>query len=182
MSSKKRKSSQFPSHNKSSSPTMKTTHPQAEQNLIFAPENTVSSTPSTMTNFQRVQPEKMSLSAHENIQYYLEKEKKTHLSQEDLNAVLRLSQHLRLFGLLSAVGYINQSNDQEGKVRQRTVPIWHCLLGKLIAPTEDLSKRQLMERIVDLTRNKPTEYMALWRKSLLLTSQWNFWARAYSQD
>ncbi|EAZ88030.1 hypothetical protein CY0110_30945, partial [Crocosphaera chwakensis CCY0110] len=78
--------------------------------------------------------------------------------------------------------YINQSNDQEGKVRQRTVPVWHCLLGKLMAPMEDLDKRELMERIVALSRDSPREYMMMWRKSLVLTPHWNFWARAYSQE
>jgi hypothetical protein len=57
---------------------------------------------------RRVQPEQMSLDAYGHIQKYLEICNKAKLDKEDLTAVLRLSQHLRVFGLLSAVGYVNQ--------------------------------------------------------------------------
>ncbi|RMF26040.1 MAG: hypothetical protein D6756_04445 [Cyanobacteria bacterium J083] len=157
---KKSKSSQFP-QNRSQS-----TKPK------FVPP---------VTSSQRVQPEQMSLNAHSHIQLYLQTAQKPYLEQEDLNAILRLSQHLRIFGLLSAVGYINQSNDQNGKVRNRTVPIWQCLLGELIAPGERLSKQDLREKIVKMTRQNPPEYMAMWRRSLILAPHWNFWARAYAQ-
>ncbi|MBE9255911.1 hypothetical protein IQ228_00475 [Dolichospermum sp. LEGE 00246] len=124
----------------------------------------------------------MSLTAHEHIQKYLRKYRKQKLDKNDLTAVLRLSQHLRVFGLLSAVGYVNQSNEQEGDVRKRTVPVWESLLGQMVDQDNPLNKEELMAQIVDITRNKPQEYMLTWRKSLLLANHWNFWARAYQED
>jgi hypothetical protein len=126
-----------------------------------------------------IQPEEMSLLAHGHIQDYLDT--RINISDEDLTAVLRLSQHLRVFGLLSAVGYINQTNDQEGRVRERTVPVWRSLLSQLILgePTDD--SRILMESVVTMAREEPTKYMKTWRKSLVLSNHWNFWARAYKR-
>jgi hypothetical protein len=133
-----------------------------------------------------VQPEQVSLNAHRHVQEYLKSCQKDAVDKEDLNAVLRLSQHLRVFGLLSAVGYVNQSNAQEGKVRERTVPVWGSLLGQLLGKvidTKDAQQRkELMETVVRMAQDKPAEYMATWRKSLMLAEQWNFWARAYSKD
>ena len=170
--SKRRKSSQFSKARQNPPSAKKSTPPNPGRNT----SSPVESSP------PRVQPEQMSLTAHAHIQVSLQKYHKTHLEQEDLNAVLRLSQHLRIFGLLSAVGYINQTNDQEGKVRQRTGTIWGCLLGELIAPTQSLSNEELMEIIVKTAKENPSEYMAMWRKSLSLSHHWNFWARAYCQD
>ncbi|WP_201769172.1 hypothetical protein [Aphanizomenon flos-aquae] len=133
-------------------------------------------------NSSLVLPEQMSLTAHEHIQKYLRKYRKQKLDKNDLTAVLRLSQHLRVFGLLSAVGYVNQSNEQEGDVRKRTVPVWESLLGQMVDQDNPLNKEELMAQIVDITRNKPQEYMLTWRKSLLLANHWNFWARAYQED
>jgi hypothetical protein len=62
-----------------------------------------------------IQPEEMNLLAYKHIQDYLNSAASLNISEEDLTAVLRLSQHLRVFGLLSAVGYINQTNDQDSK-------------------------------------------------------------------
>jgi hypothetical protein len=126
-----------------------------------------------------IKPEGMSLLAHGHIQVYLDK--KTNIADEDLTAVLRLSQHLRVFGLLSAVGYINQANDQEGKIRERTVPVWRSLLSQLILGNSTSDSRILMEAVVEMAKNRPTEYMTTWRKSLVLTNHWNFWARAYKK-
>lgn len=135
---------------------------------------------------RRVQPEGMSLSAHSHIQKYLQTAKKSDMEKKDLNAVLRLSQHLRVFGLVSAVGYLNQSNAQENnETRKCTVPVWGCLLGQMLGQEIDASnpqqRRQLMESVVQMARQHPAEYMATWRKSLLLAEQWNFWARAYAK-
>ena len=113
-----------------------------------------------------------------------------------MNAILRLSQHLRVFGLLSAVGYVNQSNAQENnKTRQRTAPVWRVLLGQMIdelnlpgtpklMEIEDPNEmaRELMEQVVRIANQQPSEYMANWRKSLNLSNHWNFWARAYQED
>jgi len=127
-------------------------------------------------------PEQMSLAAHEHIQNYLKKYEKQKLDKNDLNAVLRLSQHLRVFGLLSASGYINQSNAQEGDVRKRIVPVWESLLGQMLDKNSPLNREEIMKAILSMTKNQPQKYMLNWRKSLLLANQWNFWARAYQED
>ena len=129
-----------------------------------------------------VKPEQISLSACQHIQNYLEKRNQKQLDKNDLNAVLRLSQHLRVFGLLSAVGYINQSNDQEGEVRKRTVPVWSCLLGQLILETPSPDRKKLMEAVQNMANNEPTKYMTCWRKAMILANHWNFWARAYAGE
>lgn len=128
---------------------------------------------------QPVQPEQMSLVAHQHIQCYLNS--RPALTDNDLTAVLRLSQHLRVFGLLSAAGYVNQSNSQGGEVRERTVPVWESLLGQLVDEANPPDRRNLMERVIALANNQPGEYMALWRKALVLANHWNFWARAYKE-
>jgi len=132
-----------------------------------------------------VRAESLSLDAHSHVQKYLQNHKKSAFSKEDLNATLRLSQHLRIFGLLSAVGYINQSNAQGGKVREQTVPVWGCLLGQLLRQPVDINQsedcKRLMEFVIEMSRNQPARYMAMWRKSLILAQHWNFWARAYSE-
>ena len=130
-----------------------------------------------------VHPEQMNLLAHQNIQSYLGKIQREKLDQNDLNAVLRLSQHLRIFGLVSAVGYLNQSNAQENnETRKRTVPVWECLLGHLIDVNAPPTKNQLMQIVVEMARQKPSEYMATWRRSLVMANHWNFWARAYLEE
>jgi hypothetical protein len=126
-----------------------------------------------------VQPEQMSLAAHKHIQFYLNG--KPGLSGDDLTAVLRLSQHLRVFGLLSAVGYVNQTNGQEGQVRMRTVPVWTALLGQLLDEDKPPQKDELMRQVVAMANGEPAQYMAIWRRSLVLTNHWNFWARAYQE-
>lgn len=173
--SKKHNSSQYSSHK---------TNPTNNQSVVKpTPPNPVTSAAANPdTETQRVQPEQMSLDGHEHIQHYLEECKKANLDKDDLTAVLRLSQHLRVFGLLSAVGYVNQSNAQEGKVRERTVPVWQSLLGQLLDKANPPKGRQLMEKVVELSRDNPNQYMATWRKSLVLANHWNFWARAYLEE
>jgi hypothetical protein len=136
-----------------------------------------------------IQPEQMSLMAHQHIQNYLASISHKTMSKEDLNAVLRLSQHLRVFGLLSAAAYINQINTQEGKegqeskegkVRLRTLPVWKLLLGELINSETPPSKQELRDTIVQMARDEPAKYMATWRKAMILSNHWNFWAKAYS--
>lgn len=147
-------------------------------------ENVKVETVKSDNNSSLVLPEQMSLSAHEHIQKYLRKYNKQKLDKNDLTAVLRLSQHLRVFGLLSAVGYLNQANAQGGEVRERTVPVWESLLGQMVVVDKNKppNKEELMTQIVEMTRNQPQEYMLTWRKSLLLANHWNFWARAYQED
>jgi len=125
----------------------------------------------------RVKPEHSSLQAYAHIQKYLNGNQK--LSKEEVTAVLRLSQHLRVFGLLSAVGYLSQA--KEGKIQEKTSPIWKSLLGQMInldAPT----KQELMQQVEQMARGNSALYMATWRKALVLSNHWNFWARAYQEE
>jgi hypothetical protein len=127
-----------------------------------------------------IKPEQMSLAAHSHIQKILNDEK---LTVEDLNAIYRLSQHLRTFGLLSAVGYINQSpNKDESKILTRTVPIWKSLLAQLLNQSEDIEPKKLMNTVISYANNRPDIYMLQWRRSLELSQHWNFWARAYKEE
>ena len=125
-----------------------------------------------------VKPEEMSLNAHNHIQECLKTIEREKLNKEDLNAILRLSQHLRVFGLLSAVGYINQENEQNGKVRGRTVPIWESLLCQLIN-TENGTKEEVMQEVLTMTEKRSDEYMSIWRRAMKMSNYWNFWGRAY---
>ncbi|MBE9242216.1 hypothetical protein [Synechocystis salina] len=124
----------------------------------------------------------ISLKAYDHIQSYLNNRQQAQISQEDLNAILRLSQHLRVFGLLSAVGYINQQNSQEGQIRTRTVPVWTSLLNQLLCPDQQLNRQQLMALVIDLQRNQPAQYLSQWRQSMTLSKHWNFWARACANN
>jgi hypothetical protein len=169
-----------------SPPSQVTIPPERRQQIPQSQSDKTTVSPSVSpVKTLRVQPEGMSLTAHSQIKQYLTTAAKIDMDKEDLNAVLRLSQHLRLFGLLSAVGYVNQSNAQGGKVRDRTVPVWSSLLGQMLAKPTDakdpIQRRELMETVVEMARNQPSQYMANWRKSMMLSEQWNFWARAYSK-
>jgi hypothetical protein len=130
-----------------------------------------------------IKPEEMSLSAHQHIKNYMKKSSTLTetLTEDDLTAVLRLSQHLRVFGLLSAVGYINQSNNQASKVRERTVPVWASLLGQLLDDSAEFSQKDLREKMTALAKDSPQVYIATWRRALVLSQHWNFWARAYKE-
>lgn len=186
--SKKNKSSQFPKQQKFQTNTgqQTTANPPNPPSAISAGNAANSAAVNTSNDRPTVKPEQMSLTACAHIQKYLETAGKTDMEKEDLNAVLRLSQHLRLFGLLSAVGYVNQSNAQEGKVRDRTVPVWGSLLGQMLEKTIDTKnsqqRRELMEFVQQMANTQPAEYMANWRKSMMLSEQWNFWARAYAKE
>ena len=127
-----------------------------------------------------IKPEQMSLAAHSHIQKILNDEQ---LTIEDLNAIYRLSQHLRTFGLLSAVGYINQSSSKtEGMIRERMLPIWKSLLAQLLNQAEDIEPKKLMNTVISYANNRPDIYMLQWRRSLELSRHWIFWARAYQSE
>ncbi len=184
MSSKKQKFFQFnKSRNSSSSPN------SVAHNNSSTTENIANSTPDVGAKAEilslaphGVQPEQISLDAYAHIQKYIDHNKQK-LDKNDLNAVLRLSQHLIVFGLLSAVGYLNQSNAQENnETRKRTVPVWQSLLGQLIDKDNLPNRQDLMKQVEQIARNQPAKYMALWRQSLILANHWNFWARAYYQE
>ncbi len=128
-----------------------------------------------------IKPEQISLAAHGHIQKILTNGT---LTEDDVNSVQRLSQHLRVFGLLSAAGHINQSNQQQGKIRELTVPIWTPLLAQLLRK-EDLNTKpkELMDEVLKIAKVElDNTYMLQWRRSLEFSPHWNFWARAYKED
>lgn len=128
---------------------------------------------------QFVRPEQMSLEAYQHIQLCLTG--KSHLDKDDVTAILRLSQHLRVFGLLSAVGYLNQA--KAGKVQDRTKPMWMPLLWRLVYEHEPVGlERDLMTAVKQMAEDKAPLYMATWRKALILSNHWNFWARAHQKE
>lgn len=189
--SKKPKSSQFfkgakPAQSSESAAQEKVLNTARNSNPVINQSPVTPSPQNSQKSSAVVQPEQMSLTAYQHIQEYLKAATKANIEKEDLNAVLRLSQHLRVFGLLSAVGYLNQSNAQENnETRKRTVPVWGLLLGQMLGKTINasnaLERRELMETVAEMARENPAEYMATWRKSLILAEQWNFWARAYTK-
>ncbi|MGI0480848.1 hypothetical protein ACN4EE_08655 [Geminocystis sp. CENA526] len=174
MSKRNRKPSQPkpPNYTKISPPSESKTSSNSSNSSNLSVNTTIRTT--------MVQPEQMSLTAHQHIQTYLNN--RLSLEEKDLTAILRLSTHLRVFGLLSAVGYINQSNDQQGEVRLRTVPVWRSLLGQMLMDNSNISGRDLMNHVQTMARENPTEYMVMWRKSLTLSQYWNFWGRAYTNN
>lgn len=180
---KKNKSTQFPKGSKPGASSGQAGSQNSQP--VSASDNTISVPLNSSGGQLMVKPEQMSLTAYAQIQNYMQNAGKTSMEKEDLNAVLRLSQHLRLFGFLSAAGYVNQSNAQEGAVRDRTVPVWGSLLGQMLGlnpdTTKEADRRQLMTQVQKMANNQPAEYMAKWRESLVLAQHWNFWARAYAK-
>ena len=177
-----------PSNSTSSSTNQSTTTTSSVNNSSSANSNQSASSDDSIqlqtqpTRTIMVQPEQMSLTAYQHIQNYLKTVNQTLMNKNELNAILRLSTHLRVFGLLSAVGYLNQENAQKGDVRERTKPVWRSLLGQMINPENPPEARQLMEKVKDMAKDNPTEYMLTWRKSLTLSQHWNFWGRAYAEN
>jgi ribosomal protein S8 len=136
--------------------------------------------PNDQKSFQ-VQPEEMSLQAHQHIQDCLTHIQRSTLSKDDVTAILRLAQHLRVFGLLSAVGYLNQAKD--GKVQERTKPMWLPLLWRLVFAQQPLGEPQaLMQEVQSMAKAKPRLYMVTWRKAIVFSNHWNFWAKAYQEE
>ena len=127
-----------------------------------------------------IKPEQMSLAAHSHIQNILTDGT---LTKEDVNSVQRLSQHLRVFGLLSAAGHINQSNQQKGKIKERSVPIWTPLLAQLLQKDLNIDPKDLMNEVLKIAKAETgNTYMLQWRRSLEFSQHWNFWARAYKKE
>ena len=46
----------------------------------------------------------------------------------------------------------------------------------------DCTKQQLMQQVEQMARENSALYMATWRKALVLSNHWNFWARAYQEE
>ncbi|NJL87733.1 MAG: hypothetical protein HC886_19905 [Leptolyngbyaceae cyanobacterium SM1_1_3] len=124
----------------------------------------------------------MSLEAYRHIQECLQTKEVSALQKEDVTAVVQLAQHLRVFGLLSAVGYVRHA--REGKIRDRIRPMWLPLLWRLICgdqklPSDEKQARQtLMNATYTLSTQNQKGYMVKWRQALKLSNHWNFWARA----
>jgi hypothetical protein len=134
---------------------------------------------------ETIQPEEMSLTAHRHIKKCMGT--KGYLDKDETTAVQRLSQHLRVFGLLSAAGFVKQTDAQKGvdgesKLRKKTGLVWTSLLGQLIDEEKPLTKEELKNSILNMAEKQPREYMAIWRRSLILANHWNFWAKAYSNS
>jgi hypothetical protein len=126
-----------------------------------------------------IKPEEMSLLAHKHIQTLLNDRKK--LSEDEVNSVYRLSQHLRVFGLLSVSGYINHNNNQDSKNRNTNTQIWSKLLAQLLDKDNSYDSIELMKSVIHWADNDPKIYMLQWRRALELSQHWNFWARAYKE-
>ncbi|NJR62635.1 MAG: hypothetical protein HC769_29855, partial [Cyanobacteria bacterium CRU_2_1] len=120
----------------------------------------------------------MSLLAYNHIQECLKDKKVEYLKKEDVTAVVQLAQHLRVFGLLSAVGYVRHARD--GKIRERIRPMWTPLLWRLVCgdkqrPANDKQVRQeLMNATYTLSTQDQKGYMVKWRQALKLSNHWNF--------
>ena len=132
-----------------------------------------------------LQPEQISLKAYEHIQKCMRDH--PHLSKEKVTAVIQLSQHLRVFGLLSAVGYVRHARD--GTVRGHVRPMWTPLLWHLVFSETDppdrydqQTRQALMSEVYSLSKTTPRRYMVLWRQALKLSNHWGFWARAHQEE
>lgn len=165
-------------------------------------KQSVASNQATRPVKPRIQPEKMSLLAHGHIQAYIsekwrpkEERPKDKLTDAEATSVFQLAHHLRVFGLLSAVGFVSQSNQQGGETSKQRGKVWKTLLGNLMADApsiqaddiktdEIFDAAKLMAKVKDLAEQKETqaEYMAMWQKALKLSKHWSFWAKAYQED
>ena len=175
MSPKRRNKGQFPKGSNKPKST-----PNETVGKTVSPISDASITPSVVS----VRPEHMSLAAHGHITAYLEKFSKgtQQLEDSEIVSTLHLSQHLRVFGLLSAVGFVKQTNQQSGDVQKKRRQVWELLLCKLLNSNEVTDADALMKAVVEMTSNRPAEYLALWRRSIMLSKHWNFWAKAYQKE
>lgn len=173
----KKHSTQFPKGSKPQSSAQSSVTPKSLQ--APSTSNQPSQATSSPAQPQPVRPEQMSLDAYQHIQLCLNG--KSQLDKEDVTAILRLSQHLRVFGLLSAVGYLNHS--KAGRVQERTKPMWKPLLWRLMHENEPVgSEAELMAEVEQMARKQSSLYMATWRRALILSNHWSFWARAYQKE
>lgn len=159
----------------------------ANSSAAASPSNpTASKTKTSTPAFKLLQPEQMSLEAYQHIQECLNDKKVKDLEKGDVTAVMELSQHLRVFGVLSAVGYVRHA--REGDKRKRIRPMWTPLLWRLVCgdkqrPSDDKQARQeLMNATYTLSTKDPKGYMVRWRQALKLSNHWNFWARACQKE
>jgi len=192
---KNKKAGQFPSGGQSSSQTRQT-------DQLTKPKQSAVPNQATQPAKPRIQPEKLSLLAHAHVQAYIgeewrleEKRPADKLTDAEATSIFQLAQHLRVFGLLSAVGFVSQSNQQGGDTSKQRGKVWKTLLGSLMsdAPSiraEDIKTHgsfdavKLMAKVKDLAEQKetPSEYMAMWQKAMKLSKHWSFWAKAYQEE
>jgi hypothetical protein len=175
----KKRSSQFPKGSKpqASAQSVAAIPPKPAQPVSKSSQS--SQVISSPVQLQSVRPEQMSLDAYQHIQLCLNG--KSRFDKDDVTAILRLSQHLRVFGLLSAIGYLNHA--KAGKVQDRTKPMWKPLLWQLVYENTPVgSEVDLMTEIEKMARTQSPLYMATWRRALILSNHWNFWARAYQKE
>jgi hypothetical protein len=186
---------QFPPNKQSSSQTQhRDSLTQSKQNIAL--------NPGTQSAKHRIQPEKISLLAHDHIQAYIseswriqEGRPKDKLNSAEATSVFQLGQHLRVFGLLSAVGFVSQSNQQSGDTSKQRGKVWKTLLGSLMGDAPSISAEEikegadfdaakLMAKVKGLAEQQQTqsEYMAMWQKALRLSKHWSFWAKAYQEQ
>ncbi|WP_416674382.1 hypothetical protein [Egbenema bharatensis] len=150
------------------------------------PPHPTTPAPEAAPALQPLQPEQMSLAAYGHIQECLKDKQVEFLKKEDVTAVVQLAQHLRVFGLLSAVGYVRHA--REGKIRERIRPMWTPLLWRLVCgdevrPKQEKAARQaLMNVTYTLSTEDPKGYMVKWRQGMKLANHWNFWARACQEE
>jgi hypothetical protein len=179
MSRHNKKSSQFPTGKSQRTSPPIASQSDGPQPLASKPLRLDSSpSPLPALNYP-VRPEQVSLDAYAHIQTCLKG--REHLEKEEVTAILQLSQHLRVFGLLSAVGYLKHA--REGEVKKRTQPMWLPLLWRLVCGSESLGQEEeLLKKVEQMARNESALYMTTWRKALTLSQHWNFWARAYQKE
>ena len=191
----KKKKGQFPSGRQSSSQARQT-------DQLTKPKQSAVTNQPTGPAKPRIQPEKLSLLAHAHVQAYISEEWRSEekrpadkLTDAEATSIFQLAQHLRVFGLLSAVGFISQSNQQGGDKSKQRGKVWKTLLGSLMsdAPSiqvEDIKEgadfhtAKLMAKVKDLAEQQKTqsEYMAMWQKAMKLSKHWSFWAKAYQEE
>ena len=148
-------------------------------------KGTTMSEKSSSSHVKSVRPEKISLMAYSHIEKCLDGKKP--LTKKQVTAIAELAQHLRVFGLLSAVGYIRHA--RAGEKREQIRPMWTPLLWHLIFGEEASSdkydqetRQKLMKKIYKLSTKDPKKYMFYWSESLKLSNHWIFWARAYQEE
>ena len=172
--SSRRNRGQFPSGTKES-------RPAADSSAGASSISHKQPQPSNSNSSRAVQPEHTSLTAHSHIAAYLNKFERADqlLTDSEINAVLQLAQHLRVFGLVSAAGFVGQTNDQGGSTQEKRRPVWELLLCQLIDDPKVIDAKTLKSEVLNIASRQPAMYMALWRRAVLFSKHWNFWAKAY---
>ena len=180
---KKKNKGQFPpSESASQSTSGSKSSQQSAATKLVAPGTSDRQPQAPKANPNRaVQPEHTSLTAHSHIAAYIDKFERAErlLTDSEINAVLQLAQHLRVFGLVSAAGFVGQTNDQGGSTQEKRRPVWELLLCQLIDDPEVIDAKTLKREVLKIASDQPAMYMALWRRAVLFSKHWNFWAKAY---